>query len=176
MANKLRSYQGKQPKLAASVFVDETALVIGDVDIGENSSVWPMTVLRGDVNYIRIGKGTNIQDGTVVHVAHKGEYGPGYPTIIGDDVTVGHKALIHACTIGDRVLVGMGAIIMDGAVVEDDVVIAAGALVSPGKTLQSGFLYRGSPAVQARPLSDKEKQHLKYSAEHYVLVKQSHEE
>ncbi len=172
----LREYQGVNPQVEASVFVDETALVIGDVSIASDSSIWPYVVIRGDVNAITIGTRTNVQDGTVIHVAHDGPYSPGgYPAIIGNDVTVGHQATIHACTIGDRVLVGMGARILDGAVVESDVVIGAGSLVTPGKVLTSGFLYVGAPARQIRALTDSELEHLKYSANHYVKLAGKHQ-
>ena len=123
--------------------------------------MWPLTVIRGDMHRIRIGARTSIQDGSVLHITHAGPFNPdGYPLTIGDDVTVGHKVILHGCTIGNRVLVGMGAIVMDGAVVEDEVVIGAGSLVPPGKRLESGYLYVGSPVKQARPLSDKEKAYL----------------
>jgi carbonic anhydrase/acetyltransferase-like protein (isoleucine patch superfamily) len=131
-----------------------------------------MTVIRGDMHRIRIGQRCSLQDGTVIHITHASDFNPGgWPTTLGDDVTVGHKALIHGATIGNRVLVGMGSIIMDGAVVEDDVIIAAGCLVPPGKTLESGHLYVGSPCKQARALTDKEKTFFKYTAANYVKLK-----
>lgn len=171
----IRSFQGHNPVVPRSAFVDDTALVVGDVTLGENVSVWPMAVLRGDVNRIEVGDNSNIQDGAVVHVAHEGPYQHGFPAIIGADVTVGHRAVVHACSIGDRVLVGMGAIIMDGAVVGDDVVIGAGALVPPGKRLAGGKLYVGSPARAARDLTASEREQLVYSARHYVTLKERHE-
>lgn len=173
----IRSFDGIHPKVAGSAWVDETALVLGDVTLGENVSIWPMTVLRGDVNTIAVGANSNIQDGTVVHVAHDGPYTPdgGIPTIIGEDVTVGHRAVVHACTIGNRVLVGMGAVVMDGAVVEDDVIVGANALVPPGKRLAAGHLYVGGPAKAARELTAREREQLVYSARHYVRLKQRHE-
>lgn len=175
----IRKFENHTPNIHSSAYIDETALVSGEVTIGEGSSVWPMTVIRGDVNFIKIGKRTNIQDTSVLHVTHaSNEHSVkvtdaqiGYPLIIGDDVTVGHKALLHACTIGDRVLVGMGSIIMDGVVVEDETIIAAGSLVPPKKVLESGYLWVGSPVKKARELTDKEKNYLKYSAEHYVRLK-----
>lgn len=171
----VRSYQGQQPKLANGVFVDDTALVLGDVEIGDDSSIWPMVVVRADMHEIRIGKRSSIQDGSVLHITHASDYNPaGYALHIGDDVTVGHKALLHGCTIGNRVLVGMGAIVMDGAVVEDEVIIAAGSLVSPGKTLESGFVYRGSPAKKVREISQKERSFFTYSAGNYVKLKDLH--
>lgn len=174
----IRKFETTSPKIHPSAFIDKTALVIGKVEIGEESSVWPMTVIRGDVNYIVIGKRSNIQDASVLHVTHASKdytIENGYPLIIENDVTVGHKALLHACKIGNRVLVGMGSIIMDGVIIEDETIIGAGSLVPPNKTLQSGYLWMGSPAKKVRPLTDKEKQYLKYSAEHYVRLKEKHQ-
>jgi len=172
----LRAFEGIDPYIADDAYVDEAAILIGDVAIGARSSVWPGCVLRGDVNVIRVGARTNIQDGTVVHVAHDGPPNPdgGLPTEIGNDVTIGHRAIVHACRIEDRVLVGMGAIVMDGAVVRHDVIIGAGALVPPGKELESGQLYMGSPARAARALTEDELRLLRYSAEHYVEVAARH--
>ncbi len=168
----LRSFSGTNPSVGARVYVDETAVVIGRVTLGDDASLWPCTVARGDVNSISVGARTNIQDLTMLHVTHDGPYSPGgFPLVIGADVTVGHKCLLHACRIGDRCLIGMGAIVMDGAVVEDEVLLGAGSLVSPGKRLASGFLYRGSPAQQVRPLTDAEREMLRYSAAHYVRLK-----
>lgn len=171
----IRTFESMRPWIAESAWVDATALVIGDVELGEDVSVWPMTVVRGDVNSIRVGARTNIQDGSVVHVAHAGGMNPtGFPTVIGADVTVGHKALVHACTIGDACLIGMGAIVMDGAVVGPESMLGAGALVPPGKELAGGHLYVGSPAKPARELTDDERAFLRYSAAHYVEVKNRH--
>jgi len=168
----IKSFQQHIPRLGHKVFIDDSAVVIGDVDIGDDSSVWPMSVLRGDVHFIHVGKRTNIQDGTVGHVTHYGEYNPqGSPLIIGDDVTVGHQCTLHACTVGNRVLVGMGSIILDGAVIQDNVMLGAGSLVSPGKILESGYLWLGSPAKKVRPLTEKEMEFLRYSAQHYVELK-----
>jgi carbonic anhydrase/acetyltransferase-like protein (isoleucine patch superfamily) len=129
-------------------------------------------VLRGDVNEIEIGARTNVQDGSVLHVTHDGPYSPGgRPLIVGDDVTVGHAVTLHACTVGDRCLIGMNSCILDGAVLEPDVMLAAGSLVSPGKRLESGALYRGSPARRARDLTEQELEMLRYSAAHYVRLK-----
>jgi len=139
-----RTFQGHTPTLGERVFVDPSAVLIGDIEIGEDSSVWPLTVIRGDMHRIRIGQRTSIQDGSVLHITHAGPFNPdGFPLTIGDEVTVGHKVTLHGCTLGNRILVGMGSILMDGAVVEDDVIIGAGSLVPPGKTLESGFLYVG---------------------------------
>ena len=169
----IRAFDGHTPKVDESAYVDESAVVIGDVEIGADSSVWPCTVVRGDVNVIRIGERTNVQDGSVLHVVHSSaEYTQegGAALVIGDDVTVGHKAILHACTIGNRCLIGMGAIIMDYSVVEDEVIIAAGSVVPPGKTLESGHLYLGNPAKKKRPLTDKERTFLSYSASNYVKL------
>lgn len=168
----IRAYRGALPRLGQNVYVDEQSCVIGDVELGDDASVWPMAVIRGDVNFIRIGARSNVQDGAVLHVTHDGPLLPGgMGLIIGDDVTIGHQAILHGCTIGNRCLIGMGAKVLDRAVIEDDVFIAAGALVGPGKRLESGWLYRGSPAVAARRLSEQELSNLAYSAAHYVRVK-----
>lgn len=173
--NPIRPYQKSTPQLGNNVFIDETAVVIGDVRIGDDSSVWPLTVIRGDMHSIRIGARTSVQDGSVLHITHAGPFNPdGYPLVIGDDVTIGHKALLHGCTIGNKVLIGMGAIVMDGAIIEDEVVLAAGSLVSPGKTLASGFMYRGSPVKQVRALSEKERAFFSYSANNYTKLKDLH--
>lgn len=171
----IRTYQGMTPQLGERVFVDESAVVIGDVQLGADSSVWPLTVIRGDMHRIRIGVRTSVQDGSVLHITHAGPFNPdGYPLIIGDEVTIGHKVTLHGCTLGNRILVGMGSIVMDGAVVEDEVIIGAGALVPPGKVLKSGYLYVGSPVKQARALSDKERAFFSYSAGNYVKLKDLH--
>lgn len=171
----IRKYQGVTPQLGARVFVDSAAVVIGDVELGEDSSVWPFALIRGDMHRIRIGARTSVQDGSVLHITHAGPFNPdGYPLLIGDDVTIGHKVTLHGCTLGNRILVGMGSIVMDGAVVEDEVIIGAGSLVPPGKVLESGFLYVGSPVKQARPLSDKERAFFSYSAANYVKLKDLH--
>ena len=168
----IRALQGKTPDIADSAFVDESAVVIGDVTIGEDSSIWPMTVVRGDVQKITIGKRTNIQDACVLHVAHDGKYTPGgFPLNIGDGVTAGHRATLHACTIGDYCLIGMSATIMDGAVLGEKLIIGAGSLVPSGKQLEGGYLYVGSPVKQLRPLNEDELNLLEYSADHYVEVK-----
>lgn len=168
----IKSFEQHTPALGQGVFVDDTAVVIGDVEIGKDSSVWPMTVIRGDIHRIRIGERSSIQDGSVVHVTHAGPFNPdGYPCTVGSDVTVGHKVMLHGCTIHDRVLVGMGATVMDGAVVESEVIIGAGSLVPPGKKLASGYLYVGSPVKQARPLNEEEKLFFLYSANKYRELK-----
>lgn len=149
--------------------VDPSSVVIGDVTLADDVSIWPLVAIRGDVNRVVIGARTNVQDGCVLHVTHKSSYNPdGYPLVVGEDVTVGHKAMLHGCTIGNRVLVGMGSILLDGAIIEDDVMIGAGSLVPPGKRLVSGYLYLGSPVKQIRPLTPEEYEGLLYSANNYV--------
>lgn len=168
----LKSYNGISPRLGKGVFVEESAVLYGDIELGDDASIWPLVAARGDVNYIRIGARTNIQDGTVLHVTRKSAARPdGLPLLIGEDVTIGHKAMLHACTIGNRVLVGMGCIILDGAEVGDDIIIGAGSLVPPGKKLEPGYLYVGSPVRQARPLTEAEKAFLPESADNYVRLK-----
>ena len=156
-------FLGITPRLDDSVFTVDSCDIIGDVVMGADCSVWFRVVIRGDVNYIRIGSRTNVQDGTVIHVTNKT-----HPTIIGDDVTIGHNVTIHGCTIGDRCLIGMGAIILDGAVVESDSMIAAGALVAPGTVVKSGSLYVGSPAKFKRELTQAEMDFLPRSAQNYL--------
>lgn len=171
----IRPFQHHTPALGERVFVDRSAVVIGDVEIGSDSSVWPLTVIRGDMHRIRIGARTSVQDGCVLHITHAGPFNPeGFPLLIGDDVTIAHKVMLHGCTVGSRILIGMGSIVMDGAVIEDDVIVGAGSLVPPGKRLVSGFLYVGSPAKQVRALSDKEKAFFTYSAGNYVKLKDQH--
>ncbi|QIH05386.1 MULTISPECIES: gamma carbonic anhydrase family protein [unclassified Pseudomonas] len=171
----IRTYQAHTPKLGERAFVDHSAVVIGDVEIGADSSVWPLTVIRGDMHRIRIGARTSVQDASVLHITHAGPFNPeGFPLLIGDDVTIAHKVMLHGCSIGSRVLIGMGSIVMDGAVVEDDVMVGAGSLVPPGKRLASGFLYVGSPVKQVRALTDKERAFFTYSAGNYVKLKDQH--
>ncbi len=171
----IRAFADHYPQLHQSVFVDATALVLGDVYIGEHSSIWPMTVIRGDVNRIRIGDNTNIQDNSVLHVTHDGRYNPGgFDLQIGNNVTVGHRVILHGCHIGDHCLIGMGATIMDGAVIEAHSLLGAGSLVTPGKRLEGGFLWVGSPARKVRKLTDDEIASIQYSADHYVELKNRH--
>ncbi|MEZ5544971.1 MAG: gamma carbonic anhydrase family protein [Lysobacteraceae bacterium] len=169
----LRPYLGKLPDLGPRVYVDPAAAVIGDVVLAEDVSIWPMTVVRGDVNFVRIGARTNIQDGSVVHVSHDGPHSRlgGFATVIGADCTIGHKAVIHACTIENEVLIGMGAIVMDGAVVKKHAFVGAGALVSPGKVVGEGELWLGNPAKFVRRLSEEQIEGIRYSAQHYVRMK-----
>lgn len=171
----IRSYQGTAPILGERVFVDRTAVVLGDVVLGDDCSVWPLAVIRGDMHYIRIGARTSVQDGAILHITHASDFNPGgFPLVIGDDVTVGHQAMLHGCTIGNRVLVGMKSMIMDGAVIEDEVIVAGGATVSPGKVLESGFVYMGTPAKKARPITDKERRFFTYGAGNYVRLKDTY--
>ena len=169
----IRSYRGVLPTLGQRAYVDPAATLIGDVVLGDDVSLWPGVVVRGDVNFIRIGDRSNIQDGTVVHVSHDGPHAKlgGFATRIGNDVTIGHKAIIHACTIEDAVLIGMGAVVLDGAVVRKHGFVGAGALVAPGKVVGEGELWLGNPAKKARMLSDAEIEALYYSAQHYVRLK-----
>ena len=173
----LRPFRHILPQLGKRVYLDAAAVVIGDVVLADDVSVWPCAVVRGDVNHIRIGARSNIQDGSVLHVSGRTAAKPeGSPLIVGEDVTVGHKVMLHGCRIGDRVLIGMGTIILDDTVVESDVMIGAGSLVPPRKRLESGYLYVGSPVKQVRPLTDKEKEFLKYSSAHYVRLAGQHKQ
>nr|WP_298410877.1 gamma carbonic anhydrase family protein [uncultured Halomonas sp.] len=168
----IRTFQGQTPRLGERNYIDPACVVLGDVELGDDCSVWPMTVIRGDMHRIRIGARTSVQDGSVLHITHASDFNPGgYPLTIGDDVTIGHKAILHGCTLGNRILVGMGAIVMDGAVVEDEVIIAAGAVVTPGKTLESGHVYAGNPAKPLRELKASEREFFTYTAGNYVKLK-----
>jgi carbonic anhydrase/acetyltransferase-like protein (isoleucine patch superfamily) len=168
----IRSFKGITPSLGANVFIDSSAVLVGDITLADDVSIWPLVAARGDVNRITIGARSNIQDGSILHVTRKSEGNPtGNPLIIGEDVTVGHQCMLHGCILGDRILVGMGTIILDGAIVEDDVFIGAGTVVPPNKVLKSGFLYVGNPMKQARPLKESESAFLKQSAVNYVELK-----
>ncbi len=170
--NNIRPYREWNPEFDETVFIDPSAQVIGRTTIGKDSSIWPLVSVRGDVHSIEIGERTNIQDNSVLHVTQPNDTAPdGYPLIIGDEVTVGHGAILHACTIGNRCLIGMGATVLDGAILEDGVLLAAGSLVAPGKKLAGGYLWRGAPAVKARELTDAEIKWLKTSADNYVCLK-----
>lgn len=159
----IHSFKDKIPQIHSSAWVAESAQVIGDVVIGDVSSVWFNAVVRGDVHYIRIGKRTNIQDGCVLHVARRT-----LPLVIGDEVTVGHNVTLHACTIGNRCLIGMGSVVMDGAEVGEDSIVAAGSLVTPGTKIPPGSMVMGSPGRVKRPLTDEEIRGIRQSAAHYV--------
>ncbi|NVK22288.1 MAG: gamma carbonic anhydrase family protein [Kangiellaceae bacterium] len=168
----VRKFRSHTPKIAEKVYIDPTALVIGDIEIGEDTSIWPMAVLRGDVHSIRIGARTSIQDGTVCHVTHDGPYDPGgHDLIVGDNVTVGHKAILHGCHIESNCLIGMGTVVMDGAIVREHCIIGANSLVSPGRELEGGYLWVGSPARKIRKLTEEEIGFFKYSADNYVRLK-----
>lgn len=171
----IRSFNGVEPEVHPSTFVDESAVVIGDVVIGADSSVWPLCSLRGDILRIKIGKRTNIQDNSALHTTEDTDFAPdGFALTVGNDVTVGHGCIIHACTIEDLCLIGMGSVVLDGAVVLSGAMVGAGSLVPPGKILEGGFLWIGSPVKKARELSDKEKLFLSFSAESYIELKQRH--
>ena len=171
-ALSIRSFNGLHPVIGENTFIDKSAVIIGDVTLGEDSSVWPLTVIRGDMHSITIGARTSIQDGCVCHITHAGPFNKnGWPLSVGDDCTIAHSVTLHGCRIGNRVLVGMGCIIMDGAIVPNDVVIGANSLVPPGKQLESGFLYTGSPARLVRPLTEKEMNYFTYSSTNYCNLK-----
>jgi carbonic anhydrase/acetyltransferase-like protein (isoleucine patch superfamily) len=168
----IRPFLDKHPVLGQRVYVDPACTIIGEVELGDDVSVWPGTVIRGDVNHVRIGARTNLQDGSIIHVSHDSPYNKGgYPTLVGEGVTVGHGCIIHACSIGDYCLIGMGACILDGAVIEANAFIAAGAVIGPGKRVRSGELWAGNPARLMRQLSEKDIEGLRYSADHYVRLK-----
>ncbi len=168
----IRSFQNTSPQLGARVYIDPAATVIGDVTIGEDVSVWPGAVVRGDLLPITIGARSNVQDNAVLHTTHKSKFNPnGWPLVIGNDVVIGHRAVLHGCTVGDRVLIGIGAIVNDAAVVEDEVIVGAGCLVPPGKRLESGFVYVGNPCKQLRPVTDAEREFFTYSPANYVRLK-----
>lgn len=171
----IRPFESHTPEIADDAYLDPACCIIGDVKIGSGCSVWPGVVIRGDVHKIRIGENTNIQDCSVLHNSHDSQYMPGgSPLILGNNITVGHRVILHGCEIRDNCLIGMGAVIMDNCVVEPNVIIGANSLVPGGKTLKSGYLYTGSPAKQVRPLSEGEKEYLAYSAAHYVRLSKRH--
>jgi carbonic anhydrase/acetyltransferase-like protein (isoleucine patch superfamily) len=170
--NNIRDFESFSPKISATAFIDESAVVTGNVTIGEDSSVWPCCSVRGDIHSITIGDRTNIQDGSILHVTHDSEFAPGgFKLTVGDDVTVGHNVILHACTIEDECLIGMGSVVLDGAIVEAGAMVGAGSLVPPNKVLTGGYMWLGSPVKKVRELTGKEKAFLSYSAEHYVLLK-----
>ncbi|MBL5967803.1 gamma carbonic anhydrase family protein [Lelliottia amnigena] len=172
MSAVLRPFKDLFPQKGDRVMIDSSSVVVGDVRMADDVSIWPLVAIRGDVNHVMIGSRTNIQDGSVLHVTHKSTHNPeGCPLIVGEDVTIGHKVMLHGCTIGNRVLVGMGSILLDGVIVEDDIMIGAGSLVPQNKRLESGYLYLGSPVKQIRPLNEAEIAGLQYSANNYVKWK-----
>ncbi|BCE03074.1 gamma carbonic anhydrase family protein [Marinicellulosiphila megalodicopiae] len=168
----IQPFKQWSPKLGQRVMVAPQAFINGDVELGDDCSVWPMAVIRGDMHKIRIGNRVSIQDGAVLHITHQSDFNPeGHPLMIGDDVTIGHNACLHGCQIENEVLIGIGVTVLDGAKIPSQVVIGAGSLVPPGKQLESGFLYIGSPVKKTRELNDKEKSFFKYSAQNYVKLK-----
>ncbi|MCG6861163.1 MAG: gamma carbonic anhydrase family protein [Chromatiaceae bacterium] len=173
--SNVRSFRGKHPQIAGDAWVDESAVVIGDVTIGPRSSIWPLCVIRGDIHRIEIGTDTNIQDGTVLHVSHDSRFMPGgAPVIIHDQVTVGHQAVLHGCEIRDHCLVGIGSRVLDRAVLEPRTMVGAGSLVPPGAVLESGFLWVGTPVRRMRPLKDREIEYLDYVAGNYTKLADEH--
>ncbi len=174
MPSLIRTHHGVTPTVAPSAFIAETAVLIGDVVVGEDASIWYGCVLRGDDNSIRVGARTNIQDGTIIHINHEREGAAGTKTVIGSNVTIGHMALIHACTLEDGCFIGMKACVMDGVVVESGAMVAAAALVTPGKRVKRGELWAGSPARLMRALSDAELKYFDYTAEHYAALAASY--
>ncbi len=171
----IRAYLGITPAVSASAYVDESAMLIGDVTVDTDSSVWPLCVIRGDVNRIRIGARTNIQDGSIIHVTHAHAALPvGNATIVGNEVTVGHQAILHGCMIEDRCLIGMGSVVMDGALIRSRVLLGARSLVPPGRELEGGYLWLGSPVRRVRPLTEPELAWIDYSAAHYVQLKDNY--
>lgn len=172
----ITAYRNQSPTVHTSCFIHDFAHVIGNVTLEKDVSVWPMTVIRGDVNSIYIGAKTNIQDGSILHVTHKNKENPnGYPLQIGCSVTLGHRVILHGCTVGNYCLIGMASTIMDGATIEDHVLVGAGSIVPPGKLLKSGYLYLGTPVKQLRPITTTEKEMLSYSADHYVKLKNDYQ-
>ena len=165
----IRSFNNHTPQVAETVHIDPTSSLIGAVEIGAGSSVWPQAVIRGDVHTIKIGRESNIQDGSILHVTHASKFNAeGFPLTVGDRVTVGHRVVLHGCTVGAECLIGIAAVVLDGAILEDQVMLGAGTLVPPGKRLESRFLYVGVPAVKRRALTDEERDFLGYSARHYA--------
>lgn len=172
MGSSIRTYDGIAPQLGDRVYIDPAATVIGNVVLGDDVSVWPGAVIRGDMHSIRVGHRSNVQDNAVLHITHAGKFNPdGWPLTIGDDVVIGHSAVLHGCTLKDRILVGIGAIVNDGAVVEEEVILGAGCLVPPSKILKSGYVYVGNPCKQLRPITAAEREFFTYSAARYVRLK-----
>jgi len=173
--SNVRSFRGKDPQIAADAWIDTSTIVIGNVTVGPRASIWPLCVVRGDLHRIEIGADTNIQDGTVLHVSHDSRFLPGgAPVIIHDQVTVGHQAVLHGCEIRDHCLIGIGARVLDRAVLEPRTMVGAGSLVPPGKVLESGYLWVGTPVKRIRSLKDQEIKYLDYVAEHYIRLANEH--
>jgi len=168
----IRAFNSTYPTIGQNVYIDEQAVVIGQVHLADDVSVWPMAVIRGDVNTIHIGKGSNIQDAAILHVTHDGPYTPGGRALtLGQGITIAHQVVLHACTIEDYCLVGMGSLVLDNVYIESHVMVGAGSVVPPGKRLLSGHLYLGNPARLVRALSTDEIANLEYSANHYIRLK-----
>ena len=174
----LLDFEGKVPRIDPAAFVASGARLIGDIEIGPDASVWYNCVLRGDMNRIRIGARSNVQDGTVIHVDPPRAAGPehGFPALIGEDVLIGHMAMVHGCTLHDRAFVGLGSIVMDGCVIESDAMLAAGAMLTQGKRIPSGQLWAGRPAKYVRELSDQDKEMMRLGVAHYVELARRHRE
>ena len=171
----IRSYLDHIPRIAQDCYIDDMSVIIGDVALAQDVSVWPFAVIRGDVNYIRIGARSNVQDHCMLHVSHKTDKKPqGSPMVIGEDVTIGHHVTLHGCQLGNRILIGINSVVLDDVIIEDDVMVGAGSLVPPRKTLESGYLYVGRPVQQVRRLTEQELAFLPYSAQHYVRVKNNY--
>ena len=171
----IRAFENFTPKIDETAFVDESAVVTGNVVIGKDSSIWPCCSLRGDIHSIAVGQRTNIQDGSILHVTHDSDYAPGgFKLMVGSDVTVGHNVVLHACTVEDLCLIGMGSVVLDGSIVQSGAMVGAGSLIPPNKVLEGGYMWLGSPVKRVRELSDKEKCFLAYSAQQYVKLKNRH--
>ena len=169
--SSIHAFEGKEPQIAADAWVHSSALVIGDVSLGAGSSIWPQCVVRGDIHRIEIGRATNIQDGSILHVSHDSRFMPGgAPILIHDRVTVGHQVVLHGCEIQEGCLVGIGARVLDRAVLKPRTLLGAGALVTPGQVLEGGYLWLGAPARRARPLTDRELEYLDYVADNYLRL------
>ncbi|CRI66003.1 Protein yrdA [Thiocapsa sp. KS1] len=169
--SQIRSFEGKHPRIDTSAWVDETAVVVGEVTLGPGASVWPGCVIRGDIHRIEIGARTNIQDGSILHVSHDSRFMPGgAPLIVHEDVTVGHQVVLHGCEIRHRCLIGIGARVLDRAVIEPFTLLGAGSLVTPGQVLEGGYLWLGTPARRVRTLTDRELEYLEYAADNYVRL------
>lgn len=171
----IRPFDGVWPSIAEGAWVDETAVVIGDVTLGPGASIWPHCVVRGDIHRIAIGAETNIQDGSILHVSHDSRFLPGgAPLILHERITVGHQVVLHGCEIGELCLIGIGARVLDRVVIQPRTMLAAGALVPPGRVLEGGYLYVGAPAARARALTDRELEYLEYVAANYVRLAERH--
>lgn len=172
MYPSIRTHSGVSPTLGERVYIDPAATVIGKVTLGDDVSVWPYAVVRGDMHTITIGKRSNVQDGAILHITHDSDYQlGGLPLTIGEDVVIGHRAILHGCTIGNRILIGNGAIVNDAAIVEDEVIVGAGCMVPPRKNLEGGFVYVGNPCRQLRPVTESERTFFRYSPSNYVKLK-----